>query len=213
MKVNALREYSPLQQKTSSILVMEYVRELGMYWLSLNEAPPGNDIRAETNPQASCPFPQNLLRFYFTVYKRIIACTTDTYIVRIAAHQGVITSAAQDAVISTSPIDNIRACTADDQVVRGCACECARASDDIAQVYPSAGGRFDVFSCDRNGLLPSVRSGHTQACCKCRNNTHNEQGEQPQKHKLQNRYSHNRIFFMITVSVTSVFVVRLLLIT
>jgi hypothetical protein len=75
-----------------------------------------------------------LLDFYFAVRKHIAANAAYTYIIPISTSYYVISAAAQDAVVSASSIDDIRACAANDEIIDSRTCQCAGAADDVGQV-------------------------------------------------------------------------------
>jgi hypothetical protein len=75
-----------------------------------------------------------LLDFYFAVRKHIAANAAYTYIIPLSTSYYVISAAAQDAVVSASSIDDIRACAANDEIIDSRTCQCAGAADDVGQV-------------------------------------------------------------------------------
>src|SRR5215208_4231911 len=107
-----------------------------------------------------------LLGFCFAICKIIIARAAKTYIISVISGQGIITAAAQDTVIAAKAVDRVRPGAANDQVIGRGAGHRAGPANYIRQVQPITGGRFEILRRDRNGLLPNVRGGHSDACCK-----------------------------------------------
>lgn len=128
----------------------------------------------------------DLLDFAFARVERIRSRAADADVAAVPAGEGVV-AAAEDAVVSAASVNDVRAGTAEDQIVAVGAGQYSGTANDLSQRDPMTLERLDIIQCDRNSNHVHIRRRDGYACRKSRDDADDDQGKQSKDHKSKQK--------------------------